>query len=73
MADENRKVPMQLFKQIVRRHGKECQSQNQLVNVTREKTGCGRATAIDAIKEALKLGYIWIVKVDGINEYRALK
>lgn len=73
VADENRRVPMQLVKQVVRRHGKECGSQNDLIARIRERTECGRRCAFDAIKEAQNLGYIWVQKVDGINEYRAQK
>jgi hypothetical protein len=73
VVDENRKVPLQLIKEIVRENGRDIQSQNALIKMVRDRADCGRATAFDAIKEAMDLGYVWEKKVDGIQQYGASK
>jgi len=73
LTDEGHRVPFKLLKQIVREQGKDIESQNQLTKIIQLHTNCARATAIDAIREALKLGYIWVEKVDAINQYKAQK
>lgn len=65
---EERKAPLELVKEIVRDHGKEIKSQNQLIRMIRERADCSRDTAFYAVKECLSDGYIWRNKVDGIEK-----
>jgi hypothetical protein len=73
VVPENRKVPLQLIKEIVREKGREISSQNDLIKIVRDRVDCGRRCAFDAIKEAMDLGYIWEKKIDGIKQYGAQK
>jgi RecA-family ATPase len=73
VVPENRKVPLQLIKEIVRENGRDIHSQNVLIKIVRDRADCGRRCAFDAIKEAMDLGYIWEKKVDGIKQYGAQK
>lgn len=69
--EDKRKAPLEIVLKIVKAHGKEIDSQNQLIKEVRKLTGCGRATAIRAIKECEALSYIWVELEDGIKVYRA--
>lgn len=71
LAEEQRKVPLLLVKEIIRDKADIIRSKNDLIKEIQEATGCSRGSAFNAINECFGLGYIWEEKVDGIKRFNA--